>query len=345
MRIARLTLVVLAMLSLAAPSHAEPAEPEKLDAAAERTESGEAEPEPGSQQALRFGHQGLEEYERGDYETALSSFQLAESSAHSPVFVLYQARCRLELGQLVRARDLLRQVAEEALSADAPQTWQRAKQEGRRELERVEASIASVVLVMGDNGRRPFDISYSGQTLRISEHRAELDLAPGSHEFRVVDADGKTVRQQVRLEAGERKRRVVFEFPRSEPRAKASAEKPRAKPPPASSPERDEAPGNWGALTALGLGIAATSFGIAAGTVALVKAQDIKSRCPDDRCPASERENVEAARDWANLSSIGFVVGLVGLGSGLLLWDSGAQAAASSNGTLRIPCVMVSGSF
>jgi len=345
MRVVSLSSVVLATLLLAAPLRAEPVEVGQPDVAPERAESKEAQPEPAGQQALRFGHQGLDEFERGDFEAALSSFQMAESNAHSLVFVLYQARCRLKLGQLVRARDLFRQVAEEALPTDAPEAWQRAKQDSRQELERVEARVASVVLVMGEDGRGPFDISYSGQTLRVHERRAELDLAPGSHDFEATDADGNTVRQQVVLEAGERDRRVDFEFPRPELRNQASAQKPKPHPPPTSSPERGQAPSNRGALTALGLGIAATSFGIAAGTVALIKAQGIKSRCPDDRCPAEERHNVEAARDWANLSTIGFVVGLVGLGSGAVLWDSGAQPAASSKEAFRAPCIIVSGTF
>jgi hypothetical protein len=292
-----------------------------------------------------LGHQALEAFELGDYDTALSGFQLAESSAHSPVFVLYQARCRLKLGQLVRARDLFRQVAEETLSADAPEAWQRAKQEGRRELERVEASIASVVLVMGSAGARPFNIKYSDQTLRLNAHRLELDLAPGSYGFTAVDAKGNTAYQQVELTAGERERRVVFEFPRRAPRTAAIVNQRHAQLPPSPPPGRDEKVNNWGALTALGLGMAATTFGIAAGTVALVKARDIKSRCTDNRCPASEVNNVEAARDWGNLSSIGFAVGVVGLGTGLLLWDAGAQPTASAKGGLRTPTVIVSGRF
>jgi hypothetical protein len=79
----------------------------------------------------------------------------------------------------------------------------------------------------------------------------------------------------------------------------------------------------WGAL---GFGFAATGFGVAAGTVALVKARTVKRHCSGQRCPASERSRAESAQSWADLATIGFAVGAVGIGGGLVLWEGSDTA-------------------
>src|SRR5262249_55086162 len=56
--------------------------------------------------ALRAGRTGLDLYEAGKWASAFDVFVAAERMAHSPVFLLYQARCRRNTGNLLEARAL-----------------------------------------------------------------------------------------------------------------------------------------------------------------------------------------------------------------------------------------------
>lgn len=59
---------------------------------------------------------------------------------HSPVFVLYMARCQQELGATELARELYRKAADEPLSEESPAVWREAQASARAALGALEAS-------------------------------------------------------------------------------------------------------------------------------------------------------------------------------------------------------------
>lgn len=89
--------------------------------------------------ARRQGHLGLAAYAEGRWQEALRHFTEAERWMHSPVFVLYMARCQQELGAVELARELYRKAAEEPLSDDAPDVWRDAQASAQAALEALEA--------------------------------------------------------------------------------------------------------------------------------------------------------------------------------------------------------------
>ena len=287
-----------------------------------------AEEAPNNERALRLGHAGLAAFESQDYETALENFELAERSAHSPVFVLYMAKAQLELGELLGARKLLRRVAKEELDEHAPAAWRRAQLQAAEGLEEIAVQIPSLLLSFR-GGTPPFSVSVAKEQHVFDRGPALLELNPGSYECVVRDARGRTLKRELRIATAERKARVEFEFVEQRPLAK------RPPPPPVE-------PDNRVALASLGVGLVAASVGVLAGTVATLKYQKLKENCVNNVCPKSEAENAARARQWANVSSVGLGVGLVGVGGGLLLWES---APTDSERIARGPFVTFSGRF
>ncbi len=75
------------------------------------------------------------------------------------------------------------------------------------------------------------------------------------------------------------------------------------------------------ALSAGVIGIAGLALGAAAGVVAWLELDALKSRCGPNGCRAEDRSRLEEVKTWTRLSDLGFVVGGTGLAaSAFFIW-------------------------
>jgi hypothetical protein len=94
--------------------------------------------------------------------------------------------------------------------------------------------------------------------------------------------------------------------------------------PPAPPPPDPPAPPNprraW-SFVALGAGGAGLTLGLTAGAVALAAHADAEDGCPQHRCVAGSpgADAAERFRTWRTVSTVGYVVGALGLGAGVTL--------------------------
>jgi hypothetical protein len=135
--------------------------------------------------------------------------------------------------------------------------------------------------------------------LRVGEHKVE------------VSADGfLTETRRVTLER--QKRQVVtIELPRD--RTAAGFRTP-----------RNVAAGISFGVGALGLGLGAVT-----GVLALVKGNDVKSRCTGDVCALSAQGDLDAIHTLGTLSTVGFVIGGVGVAAGAVVLVVSRSGGAS----------------
>jgi hypothetical protein len=97
---------------------------------------------------------------------------------------------------------------------------------------------------------------------------------------------------------------------------------------------RNVAAGTAFAVGALGLGV-----GAATGALALAKIHEVQSRCVGIRCPPSEQANVSAAGTLGNVSTVGLVVGSLGVAAGSIILISlrtGKIVPRSTSAALRV---------
>jgi hypothetical protein len=323
--------VLLALLLTAAPSAAQT----RQDAEGADTE-----------RALELGHEGLTRFQAGDFEAAREKFDAAERAAHSVVFVLYLARSHAALGQLLAARTAYRSAASESLPETAPPAWHNAVREAAPELSALEARIPSLELTI--RGEPPFQLELGERKLELTARRTRVELDPGKYELTLRDARSHALSRPVELSEAE-KLELTFEFPTN-----AETKAPRARRvvsldgDVALNPVDDAAvahPQRAAAWTALGLGASALVFGGVTGVLALERASDVKRNCVRSSCLVSDRDEAYDARQLANLSTVGFVVGAVGIATGvtLLLWEP--EEAGSLRARLSPSAVEVEGAF
>lgn len=91
-----------------------------------------------SERARQLGLAGLSSYGQGHYEEALTLFRQAEAHAHSPVFLLYEARCLLALDRIPEGRTLLEELSRAPAQPSAPRAWRRTRERAAFELHQLD---------------------------------------------------------------------------------------------------------------------------------------------------------------------------------------------------------------
>ena len=275
-------------------------------------------------EAVRLGGEALGAFQRGDWRAAYDGFSSAEALTHSPVFVLYMARARRNENALVEARELYGRVAAEHLYATAPQPWRTAVADAAAEFGEVSRRIPSVSIRVRalESGE---SVLIDGKPVQAGRLAGEIELNPGEHTIAIQRAEGPLSERTVTLEEGARG--VVVTLDSEPPRIAPPAVRPRVESSqvePRQDAARSERSSNRYATlaTITGIvGLAGVAVGSVAGIVAIGKSQDAKEGCEDNVCPEANERQADIAGDYATLSTIGFVVGGVGLGaSATLFW-------------------------
>ncbi len=111
--------------------------------------------------------------------------------------------------------------------------------------------------------------------------------------------------------------------------------------PSASAAEPDR---TW-TYVALGVGAAGVVAGSTFGVLAWREASRLDSDCTAGACPPSSQNSIDAARRWATLSTLSWVVGGLGLAGGALLYFIPAASPAPTALRITPASVSLEGSF
>jgi hypothetical protein len=270
-------------------------------------------------QAIELGRAALDAYARGAWDEAHAAFRAAENLAHSPVFVLYMARCSRNSGRLLEARELLRKVAAEQLPADAPAPWLQAVVTAHSELGSLQQLIPSVV-VRTVHGPPETRGAIDGRPAIFSEQEREFELDPGQHAL-----VAGTLRRTVQLVEGRRRVPLILDLAAPAPHGPPGPASPATAVNPAavfgrqdvlaSEPDRGMPAPRVLGFALLGAGTAALVAGIATGLIAKQKTDEVKAQCRP-RCPREVAAEAELASDWAGVATVSFIVAGTGLASG-----------------------------
>jgi hypothetical protein len=280
-------------------------------------------------QALELGYEGDRLYAQGSWAEAYQRFADADALAHSPVFVLYMARCRKNAGRLLEARALYDRVMTEPVPTSAPQPFREAREDARAERGELDRRIVSVrVRVRGADGA-PAALTIDGKPLGAGEGATPLD--PGAHAL-VARSGGRVARRTVNLAEGSGTTLVELDLAAGG----------------APAPVADHEPGSLTpAWVALGVGLVGLVAGSVTGGIAAVKAGDVKEGCQGNHCRQQDAGDLDTAQTLATASTIAFAVGGVGLAAAGVLFvvRPGGGAPAAPSATPSQAWVGVSGAF
>ncbi len=282
----------------------------------------------------------------GDAEGALKAYKGADAIMHVPTTGIAVARTQASMGLLVDAYDTAFRVARIPVAAREPKVFAEARSAAEEldqqllpriptlkiELKGPGASASPEVAIDGD--RVPADALLVPRKVNPGHHvvAAKVGGEEKRAEVDVVERDTKTVTLELPAPAT-----AAAPPPASAGSSATPPPAPVVAPPPAPGrdtsprePKRSVSPLVW---VGAGLGVAGLAVGSVAGGMSISRAGRLSSGCQNYQCPPAAYGDLDAARTWATVSTIGFAAagaGVVVAVVGLLVGGSSSRAAGEN---------------
>lgn len=282
-----------------------------------------------------------------DYKTAFDKFdQASRLVPDSATVALGLARAQVGLGKPVDAKESYNNVVRAAGLPGAAAAYKAAQRDAEKELKGLDAKMGGIVITV--DGPSDATLTVDGAPAKAGERRA---VNPGDRVVKGTAPGYRPAEEKVTVkEGGDTPVTLKMEkdAPKEAPKVEAPAvpEEPPPPPPPPSSGLRT------GAYIAAGVGVAGLAVGGIFGLLAKGKHDDLKKTCLDgELCPMSEKGNIDSFKSNANISTIGFIVGGVGVVAAIPLFIASRPSkdapppSTSAFLTVGPSSVALSGSF
>lgn len=288
--------------------------------------------------ARSLGIEGVLLADAGKCREAIDKLERAERLHHAPTTATRLGECEIEVGRLVAGSERLQRVVREPLPPNAHPAFVAAVTRARTTLERVLPRIPSVVVSVHAPAGVKYGIVIDGEAVPDAIVDTNRFIDPGTHEI-VATAKGYVpARAKVTIAEGETKT-VTLDLVPEPPSLRTEA----AFAPPESG--RSVVP----ALVAFGIGTAGVAVGIVGGLQVASTSSELEASCDANRvCPPERASDLESARTWATVSTVGFAAGAVGLVAGtiyLLAAPGGRTQGPRATPAVGLGTVGVSGAF
>jgi hypothetical protein len=237
-----------------------------------------------------------------------------------------------ESAQYLRQADKLREAREKLLLCVAEECPGPIREDCAQRLDEVARATPSIVFEFKDdrgNDVAGVQMTMDGQSLATSAPGAAFDLDPGEHTFTFEAASRPRFEKTFVVVEGVKRRREVIRLASKKTPEHTS---------PASAPAKDEEePAGRSRRTlltwaAFGVGGAGVGVGIVAGLVADGKHSTLQSECNNNTntCAPQSAGDLDAFHTSRTISTIGYVVGALGLAGGAVLWFTAPKAPTST---------------
>jgi hypothetical protein len=281
---------------------------------------GQAQPADQPRGSARdLGAEGLALYEQGDYVRALERFDLAHGLMPAPTLGIRAARCLVRLGRLVEASERYLEVTRFPLTERSPQVHIQAVQQASVELDALQPTIPTLTVATDRLDGEPLEAKIDGAVMPAAMLGQPQPLDPGPHRIELRGPD-RDFEAPLVLKPGDK---ITLWLP--------PIAKPRASGPTAAASPPMSAVRRWG-IASLVVGGAGTMMGVFSGALALAQQDALEARCPERSCPPAEHAAADRYDATRVLTTVGLVLGGVGLGAGatLMLLDSSDDPATPS---------------
>lgn len=306
------------IVGLAAPARADGEEPSSADVAAARA----------------LGQDGVKLAEAGNCGEAIDKLARAEKIFHAPTTLARLGECQVQTGKIVEGTENLNRVARESLAPGAPAAFVQAQERAKKVLAEAKPKIAKLKIAVAGPSDVAWTVKVDGEAMPLANLNTNRPMDPGEHVVEASAPGYKLARAKVTLPEGgtdsvaltleaDPNAKVVTPAPSvdSTPRQRVDNNAPVPPPEPTAAPSRVPA------FVALGIGVVGVGVGSVFGLMATSKKNELESACLNKACTPDQQDNIDTGKTFGNVSTVGFVVGAVGLVAGAyLLLTSGSSA-------------------
>jgi hypothetical protein len=275
--------------------------------------------------ARKLGQEGVKLADAGKCGEAVDRLARAEILHHAPTILGRLGECQINLGRIVEGTESLQRVVREPLPANAPPAFVAARKRAQKALDAALPRIAHLTIEVRTKGA-DVKVKVDNEPVSSALIGASRPTDPGTHTVEASAPEFVSLTKTVTLSEGENATLALSLEP--DPSARKKAEPKPETEKPSASPSTKRTLGT----VSLGIGGAGIIMGSVFGLLAMSKRNALDGTCHAKVCPPSEQDNLDGARLQGTVSTVGFIVGGVGLAAGatLLLWPSAAEVKTSS---------------
>jgi hypothetical protein len=286
------------------------------------TSVASAQSEGDKNQARALGQEGQVALDAKDYKTAEDKFRRAYALyPNAPSLALGLARALAANGKVVAAEETYNKIIRDGAPA-GNQVFAKAVDDAKAEIGAVSARVAyATINVTGPDTSK---LTLDGQPLAWAAVGARRAVDPGEHTLSAT-ADGyKPAESKFKVDSG--KDTTVSLTMEKDASAVTPPPGGTTTPPPGgdTTPQVSTKGGSMNktlGFVALGVGGVGLAVGAITGILAIGKHGDLKDKCtlPNNTCPSDQQDTLDSYHSMGTISTIGFIVGLVGVGAGTVL--------------------------
>jgi hypothetical protein len=270
--------------------------------------------------ARAFMDEGKARVKSGELARALEAFQKAHELMHVPTTGMAVARVQYQLGHLVEARELAREVMAFPKEAGEPAVFDTARKQAKDLDAQLKGRIPTVrIHIRGEPAKR---ITVDDAEIPIAALSEPVPMNPGSRVIVATTAEGMQAKTQLALSEKDAKEIELELLPgkgKSDPNAAATPPKR------VIALSLDEGAGGERTTAAnvlvyggFSLAVAGVIAGGVTGGLAFSKASDVKAQCENDVCDPAAEGDLDSTKSMAMIANISFAAAGVGAVLGII---------------------------
>lgn len=283
--------------------------------------------------ARAFGQDGVMLADQGKCAAAIEKLERAEKLHHAPTTAGRLGECEIQTGKVIAGTERLQRLLREGLPPSPPKSFVTAMDRAQKALDAALPRIATLrISVKAPVGTKP-TVTVDDEAISSVLIGADMPADPGAHKIIATAKGLVTDTKQLTLKDGETNgiTLTLIVDPNYKPEPPPVAVTP--VPGPAGSSTTPPPDRKMNVLPFVAFGVGAVGLGVGAVTGLIVgsKSSDLEKNCRSDGgCPSSQDSTLSSANTMATISTIGFIVGGVGVASGVvLLLTQGTTTTAS----------------
>lgn len=297
--------------------------------------------------ARQLGSEGVQLADAGNCSAAIEKLERAEKLYHAPTILGRLGECQVSVGKIVAGTENLQRVVRESLPPRAPKAFVDAQARAQKVLDASLPKVAKLKIHVEAPPGTNLSITQDGESVSAATLDLDRPADPGTHRVDVTAPGFRPAHGEATLaEGGSGSINLRLEPDPNAPAAAApgapagpATYPPNGGPPPSSGPATAppyqgpipgstpgaEAPSsgssNVPAYLLIGTGVVGVAVGSIFGAKVLSKKSSLDGVCKSGKtsCPPSAQADIDSMRSAATLSTVGFAVGGVALGAGVIM--------------------------
>jgi hypothetical protein len=308
--------------------------------------------------ARTLGSEGVQLADAGNCTAAIDKLERAEKLYHAPTILGRLGECQVAIGKIVAGTETLQRVVRETLPPRAPKAFVDAQARAQKVLDAALPKLAKLKIHVEAPPGTALTVTQDGEPISNAALDLDRPADPGVHRVEAMAPGFRTARGEttlaegasgainLRLEPEPGSSSAGVGTPPSAPPGPAPSTNTGAPPPPeaavqappyAAGPEApagaETSSSKVPAYILLGTGVVGVAVGSIFGAKVLSKKSSLDGVCKPDKahCPAGAQDDIDSMRSASTISTVGFAVGGVALGAGVIMLLVSKSSSSSAD--------------